>query len=301
MLGNMPLYKYCSTFLISFLSFFSYAEKVRLDIATYPEHAEDVINALVIDDCVLGDSVINGGNYIVGEAIILCQALRLGGIEPEFVIQSAPSQQRALRAMELGLLFTASYSFWGADHNPKYFYQTQEVLPKGEYYKGIYTTSSNKRLLEIMDLRDITQFRGVSNRLWKKDWRFLECMGIEAVDTKNHINMAKMVSAQRVDFTLGRIKGQGDFSYSLFGETLVPVPGIRIVFNDSHRFLISKKYPQSARLFRALEEGLTRLADSGQLKTIYQYAQFYKDELKDWVSYECINGEIKEFAIQANH
>ncbi len=291
----VPLIHFKVITLLLFFSVFVQAKKIRLEIATYPEQLDSVVKAIITDDCVLGDTVPDNGNYVVAEAIVLCKALRLGGIDPEFEVIAAPSQQRALRAMEQGLFFTASYSFWGKDFNSKYLYKTTQVLPRGEYFKGIYTTKSNTELLSIKNISGIKSFTGVSNRLWKKDWVLLECLGVETVDTKNHINMAKMVSAGRVDFTLARIKGEGDFSYSLFGEEVVPVPNIRLVFNDTHTFLVSKKYPHAKQLFESLERGLDILRKSGELYRIYRLADFYKEELKSWKAYVCENGEIKKF------
>ena len=278
-----------------FLSKFAISNTITIDVVTYPEQYKVTKEALFDNDCQLGEEIPDKSNYLIAEAAIFCQALRLGGITPTFILTSEPSQARVLRGLEQGHYFSAIYTFWGSDFNERYLLKTMNLVERGEFTKGIYTLPSNKKLLEIKNISELNDFTAVSNRLWVKDWKILECLTSNVIDTKNHINMVKMLEANRVDFILQRIKQvNNSFETQLFDVPVTPVPNIKVSFDDSLSFFISKKYKNSEKIYDALSAGLKILKDNGTIRKLYAKSGFYDDTLTSWTQYTCVNGQLKQ-------
>ena len=65
-----------------------------------------------------------------------------------------------------------------------------------------------------------------------------------------------MVYAGRADFTLAPFQDTPDLTISAYGITLKAIPGVKVVFEGSRHFVISRKHPLGASTYSALATGL---------------------------------------------
>ena len=278
-----------------FVSQATLAERsVPIALVSYPEMYDVIKKALIDNDCKIDQPLGESPSYVVLEAILLCNALRSGGVNPEISIHVEHSQERALRGFERGIYFSASYSFWGADANQNEVYKSIDILEAGEFYKGIFVRKGDP-LLRISSPNALKNKSSATNRLWIKDWNILNCLEAKMVEVTDHESMPKLLHSERIDFLLGIIPTTENHVKPWFNHTFYPIEGIKIVFDDSLNFLVSKHYPGHKMLNKALDKGLKKLKKEGVVADLYKRAGFGTESTQSWTKYVCKGNEFVEW------
>jgi hypothetical protein len=57
---------------------------------------------------------------------------------------------------------------------------------------------------------------------------------------------------------------------------------VKVVFEGSRHFVISRKHPLGASTYSALETGLAKLRDNGTITRAYTEAGVFNERSKDW-------------------
>ena len=258
-----------------------------LKIAVYPEHFELLQEA--VDHGCSDFTTYDFHNRIKTELVLLCQALSHGGISPNLELIPIPSHARVIREMKEGNILMSSYTLWDAYYQPGNFYMSEALVPRGSFFKGIYTHPENKKLLSIKDVGQLKNFTGITNDGWKVDKKTIKCLELNMVNVDNQPTMMKMLQNKRVDYMLMQFTNHDDLSQRQFGTELIPVHNLKVVLNGSLHFLISRNYKNSNAIFNAIEKGLAKLHKNGALKEAYAVNGFYNPVVKDWNKIECLN------------
>ena len=74
------------------------------------------------------------------ETVLICQALRLGGIEPNFQFKEFTSYPRLLQQVTEGDIELMLDSAWLTHANAEKVHISDTLIREGEFFKGIYTT-----------------------------------------------------------------------------------------------------------------------------------------------------------------
>ena len=262
-------------------------DTITIRLGIYDEHVAGVRQALVSKPCEEITDYYQNDNQVAMEAVLFCQALKLGGLKAEFQFVGYPSQARLLRELERGRVTAGAFAFWGSDYDEQLVYKSQNLINSGEFEKGFYALPTNTELLSINNKVDLGKFLGVSNKDWSVDWDALECIGADIESSFAFPMMFRMVQAGRVDYMITSFSVKEDLSQDHFGVRLIPVPGMKLVLADSLNYFVSRKYPQSQLIAQALDSGLTQLREEGTIRKAYEAVGFFSDAVKDWDKLGC--------------
>lgn len=223
------------------------------------------------------------------EFVIACRAIRLGGLEATYHIQSYPNSARTRAELLKGSVAIMVDFPWGDFAGQEGLYRSDAVLRVGDFAKGVYTRPDHAELLKVKTLDELRQFKAVSSETWIYDWAALERMGIEAFSVSSYALMGRMVEHGRVDFLVGEFPGVADLSQHINGFRFVPVPGIKITLPGSRHVAISKRAPHAKAIYDAVQIGLKIMHERGLIKKGYRAVGFFNPLTEDWHAVCCEN------------
>lgn len=216
------------------------------------------------------------------EAVLTCQALRLGGYQGDYKLVMVPNYTRAILLAASGEVTMPAESLWLEDIDRNAFHSTLPVIADGEFVKAVYVQAGNFKNLTIANLSDLQKYKGVTSRLWLKDWAALAAMGITTLDASTKEAMVNMVATNRAQFTLMEFRSGPSSELQLGGTVLVPVPGIKVILHGERRLSISKKAPNSQEIFSAINRGLDQLRKNGTLARAWRESGFVSKQAENW-------------------
>ena len=231
-----------------------------------------------------------GSTRVYAEALLICQALTLGGIEPIFNFHQFPSHGRALIELKKGTTHLMFSTAWLSQKHDS-LYVSEPLMFVGDFEKGIYTLAENKDLLNVRSLKQLQGFKAISNNQFLVDWQMLSQLGIDTYSHPNWDLVFKMLEAKRGDFILAEFSPEPDMNITTAGVKLIPVQNIKINFNDSRHVFVNKSQDNSAMIFAALQSGLKTLHQQGTIKKAYQSLGFYNEKAKGWLS---LSSQVKK-------
>lgn len=220
------------------------------------------------------------------EALLICQALRLGGIKPTFKFHQYPNYGRALKELNKGTTHLMLSTVWLSQKSNK-LYSSVALMFAGDFEKGFYTLEDNLALLNVRNLKQLQDFTALSNNKFIVDWLILSQLDVDIYSNPSWERLFKMLKAKRGDFILAEFSLESDMSIVTSGVKLIPVPNIKVTFNDSRHIFINKNRDNSAIIFAALQIGLKKLHQQGTIKKAYQSLGFYNEKTKHWLSLCC--------------
>lgn len=222
----------------------------------------------------------------VAEMVLMHQALFLGGYNGE--IKYVAQEVDYLRSLHMiadgnAAVFgaTAWYENISAENSP--YWVTKPLVRNGEFVVGLYTNASNSKAMSVKSLSDLRRLRAVSNVHWGTDWRNLELLNLTHVySVRQWSNMARMVQAQRADFTLapfhsnsGRVLVTEDFE-------LTPIPNVSLALEGSRHWVTSKAHPMGEKAYQSLSRGLASLRNQGSIVRAYSESGFFQPKHNHW-------------------
>lgn len=216
------------------------------------------------------------------EFVIACRAIRLGGLEATYRIQTYPNTARARAELLKGSVAIMVDFPWGDFAAHEDLYRSDAVLRVGDFAKGVYTRPDHAELLKVKTLEELRKFKAVSSEAWVYDWAALERMGVETFSVSTYSLMGRMVEHGRVDFLVGEFPGIEDLSQHINGARFVPVPGIKIALPGSRHVAISKHVPHAKAIFDAVQIGLKIMHERGLIKKGYRTVGFFNPLTEDW-------------------
>ena len=184
--------------------------------------------------------------------------------------------------------FVETYSLADISDKRDDFYITQPVLAAGEYPVGLYTSIDNTRAL-ASKFDQLSLLNATSHPNWRTDWSILESLKFQHIHPVNSMHEAlTLVTKQSTDVLLFAFQSSDDFSFTHMGEKIVPITGMKVFFPESRHYLVSKKHPDGEAIFTALESGLSKMRERGDIKKIYHRFGVMDSRVADW---EVINSE----------
>lgn len=233
------------------------------------------------------------------EAILFQQAIALGGYDNPLQLWESPKDNYIAEIEQItsGKVAAMAVTGWREDaqkHTDK-LYISSPIIRQGEYQVGLYTHSDNKPLLAIKSAQELEHFSAVTNHNWSADWRTLNSLSLRKIyDNPSWMAHLKMLATKRVDFMLLPFQNNPDLSLYYNPNTrthltpvkesthpknsgirLIPIPGIKLRINGERCFYVSKKHPEGAAIFTALESGIKQLRARGTIVKAMKEAKFF--------------------------
>lgn len=222
----------------------------------------------------------------VAEMVLMHQALYLGGYRGAIkYVEQEVDYLRSLHMIADGkaAIFgaTAWYENVSAENSP--YWVTEPLVRNGEFVVGLYTSAKNTKAMSVNSLADLRHLRAVSNVHWGTDWRNLELLNLTHVySVRQWSNMARMVQAQRADFTLAPFRSGTDRSLSTEDFTLTPIPNVSFALEGSRHWVTSKTHPMGKKAYQSLSRGLASLRNQGSVVRAYTESGFFQPKHDHW-------------------
>lgn len=271
------------------LAFSAQAEPIEVAIGVSDALGPSIIEILERhpDVCAQDDFFSSEWLRTALEFVIACRAIRLGGLEATYRIQSYPNSARTRAELLKGSVAIMVDFPWGDFAAQEGLYRSDPVLRVGDFAKGVYTRPDHAELLKVKTLEELRRFRAVSSEGWVYDWAALNRMGIETFSVSSYSLMGRMVEHGRVDFLVGEFPGVEDLSQYINGFRFVPVPGVKIALPGSRHIAISKEAPHAKAIYDAVQIGLKVLHERGLIKKGYRAVGFFNPLTEDWLALCC--------------
>jgi hypothetical protein len=220
---------------------------------------------------------------IVVTLVLIQKALHIGGLgDVEFEFHIVPNSERERAEVKSGRVVMGSQDSWDYDFDDT-VYMSEPVIPDGTFEKGLYTHPTNSAMLSVRDSEDLKDRSAVIVGTWKGDIAVLQSLDIREIHTVyEYQTIPKFLSLGRADFTLLEFSANPDMAVSYFGETLIPVPGIKVVLPGNRCWMVSRKHPQGEQVFKALSIGLKQLQKEGTIKRALTESGYFQKRVKGW-------------------
>jgi len=260
------------------------AEPVEISIGVSDSLAPDIVRTLKQYPNVCAQDNFFSSDWLrtTLEFVIVCRAIRIGGLEATYSFKNYPNSARTISEMKKGsfmIMVDLPWEKYGQDEN---LYQSTAVLQVGDFVKGIYTRPDHTALLKVKTLEELRNFTAVTNKIWFYDWDALERMNVKKFSVPRYVQMGRVVQVGRADYFVGEFPGAGDLSQYVEGVRFIPVPGVKIALAGSRHAAVSKRFPHSKAVFDALQVGLKKMHDRGLIKKGYRTAGFFNPLVEDW-------------------
>ena len=220
----------------------------------------------------------------VVEAILTCQALKLGGYDGEFKLNEAPNYARALLMAAEGEVSMPAESLGNEDFDEKKFYYTKPLLLDGDIRVGLYVMADKLKTYNVKTVEDLRKLKGTTSRNWIKDWTVLKTMGVPIVEASTWPSMLKMVAADRAQFTMMQFNPSPDFVAELEGFKFAPLPGVKVTLHGERSMAVSKAAPNALEVFNALNKGIELLRAKGTIARAWRESGYIDKRTDSWVS-----------------
>ena len=226
------------------------------------------------------------------EIVLICKALHIGGIYPRITFKYSPNYTRSLTLTASGLAAIHEQSVWKSNVNEDYFFVSDPIIQNTEFEKIFYPKKDVRdeierelkkgHLVGISSLEILKRYKVVSSKNWTIDWKTLQGLGFELSSTTRYSLMFKMVHYNRVHLLLGEPSSKLDMSIVDREILLYPIRGVKVGLGASRHFVVSKKYPDSLRIYNALQKGVKKMRKNGTIKRAFDASGFFHPLLKDW-------------------
>lgn len=251
-----------------------------------------------------GRSCQNVNNYIdpnafriTIELVVLCKALNYGGLAATLKFESAANYSRALLDVKKGNVVMPAATSWADDIDEMHLYKTDPIFAPTEFVKGIFTTPKLKDEIERKIAQAVRQgktplsvfqsYSFISNKLWQEDWQIIKKLQFPAATTaKINTSICKIIEAQRVSLYLGELimLGINRWGFPCDNIQLVPIEGFKIEFNSSRHYAVSKQHPNGELIFNALQRGIKKMRDTGEMQQAHFPIAANKATIDSWIN-----------------
>ena len=276
-------------------SFFAYAEDVIIGATAYDisKYEEWLANKPCYE---INDYQHKYANRSTLQLLIICKALHYGGLNANIIFKPLPNYSRSIIEAQKGQIAILGDTLWQNDITQESFYFSEPFFEAGQFQKAFFALPSvrdeielkiaENKLKNISALETLRHYIAISSKNWRNDWAILKQLQMPVIDSSKSINMCHMIAHQRGDLYLGEIVMNADNEMSLdCGETILkPVRGIKITFNESRHFIVSKNFSNSYHIFKALEAGLYHLKNKGEFERALNPIKENEEKIKGWES-----------------
>lgn len=226
-----------------------------------------------------------GARRDVIEVVLMYQALSLGGFDQPIELHPVDSYKRILHMLGDGKALMAANSVWLEDLSAKgdRYLVSDALIRNGEFEVGLYVRPDKAAAITLNSAADLSSLTAVSSRNWTTDWRTLETLPLKSLyDAPLWYSMVKMVVADRADLLLAPFQPNESMALQVKGVRLTPVLNVKIQLDGSRHWVLSRKHPQGARAWAALQSGMDQMHGKGRITRAYQESGTFNSQVSTW-------------------
>ncbi|MFC3031909.1 hypothetical protein ACFOEE_05205 [Pseudoalteromonas fenneropenaei] len=229
--------------------------------------------------------ITQGSHIELVEMVLLQQALYLGGETRKVEFRAKPS----VNLMEYSDLIAGdslllARSVWHEDiiNYSGSLYISEPVVRVGEYEAGLYVSKLNVALHDLPAER-LDQISVVANPRWQVDWHALNNIKLNIISFIGPWEtMLDMVENQIADAMLVNFSVSENLTMTFLDRDYVPINNLKVLLPDSRHFVVSKRHPDGARVYAALNKGLHILRERGVIERALRQSGFINSRVMHW-------------------
>ena len=257
----------------------------NIKVAVFSDHYSTIQSAIKNNSCPDTNEVDFGENQMLAEYLLLCNALKLGGLDANLILVDFPVIDRVLGALSKEEVLISGFGVWQQDALSANLTTSIELMAPYKFTKGLYTTKQKANTLN--NSFDPSKLIAVANQNWENDWQALKCSRFNVLHVNQYQQMFNLVELGRADI-LPLTFGAGDeLSRNVFGISLYPLKGVKIAFKDSLNFAVNVNSLKGAQLLETLNLGLAMLKGKGKIDNMYYRLGLYNETVDNWKEIGC--------------
>lgn len=218
------------------------------------------------------------------EAVLACQALKLGGYEGDFQLLEVPNNTRAREFAATGGATMPTETVWADIIDSSKFYASEPIFKDGDLVFGMFVRADKLKTYNVKTLEDLKKLKPVTQPNWVRDWAVLTGMGFNPERASTLESIYLMIGGERADFTLWSFNTLPSFEITVEGITLAPLPGIKVYMHGERKFVISKRAPNAEEIFAALNRGINILRKNGTIARAWRESGYINKRVESWVA-----------------
>nr|WP_324259418.1 hypothetical protein [Cellvibrio fontiphilus] len=263
------------------------AEKIRISVGVYSEHLAAFERAVAQGNCPHPRDYPVSDNQVLAEFLMFCEALNLGGLEPDFEFKVFPAYARLLRELNDNSITALAFGGWRRDLDEERLYISTPIIPANTFSKGIFVLPTQEHVLDFPNRTQIASLTAVSNANWEGDVESISCIGSKMVSAHSYVNMFRMVKVGRADYLITTFPAGDKLDVTFHGVTLRPVHGVKVIFKDSLHYAINKNHLDAKKIFAALESGMDKLTRDGTIRQVMADLGIDNPKTSGWKNIGC--------------
>lgn len=263
------------------------ASKTKIKVAVFEEHFLLIIKIHREFGCTNKAIDYDPTNQMVTEFIILCQALQAAGNKYSLIPVPFPLHKRVFQQLYNGSIAVSGMGMWLNDADVTKVHLSIPLIRPKEFTKGLYYNPKNQKVINNIHNFPFSNLDAVINTNWQIDYRSLTCAGFTVAHADRYKAMFRMIEKGRVDIVPHAFTHLPEMQLEKGKQTLVPIPGYKIEFDNSLHFFISKKHKLANTLNQDINIGLNILRKQGKISKIYQKLGIIRPETASWKTINC--------------
>jgi hypothetical protein len=218
----------------------------------------------------------------VVDLVLQLQALKAGGLDFDFELVRALTYDLAKKQLVEGRVVLTAETIWETEIDPSTMLQTEAIIRRGEFVKGIYVLPANQKTFSASSVEALRASTAVIVATWALDVKTLEEMKVPLIKTPTAEVAFSTLQKQQANFILWEFSSNADMSVVIGGVKLVPVLDCKVALMGSRAWVVSKLSPDADVVHRALTAGTKILRDSGAIDRAYTESGFHNPRVADW-------------------
>lgn len=194
-----------------------------------------------------------------------------------------PNNVRGHLLVEQGVADIFSDSVWKREALNLAGSITEPIFRNREFEKGIYVMSDSRLLNQKVNKQRVKRLKGLGLEYWINDWTELNKITSRVVKIERQNSLFRMLKFRRADFTLLEFSSNPSMAFCQLGTCLLPIEGLKVVFNDSRHMLISKTSKTGKVLYKVINSGIKQLRKTGEIRKRLEETRQINTAAKDWL------------------
>lgn len=225
-----------------------------------------------------------GENQMVFEYFLLCNLIKMSVPDAQFKLIGFPVVQRVVKALVDGYVDVSGFGVWFHESSSEFLLHSKPLLKKGEFSKGLYTTSEILTRYRQAGAPLLKSLIAVSNKNWTYDWQLLECSDLNVIHVDKYSQMFNVVKLGRADVLPLAFGGGNDLTRTEFGIKLYPLPGVKLVIPDASHYVFSKRSEYSLVVSTSLDASLDKMRENETLQGWYLKIGVVNPAVNKWAT-----------------
>lgn len=216
------------------------------------------------------------------DLVLMKQALHRGGLDLEFELIASPNAARGVHEVKQGRAVLYQADIW-EDVFDETVYKSDAVIPSNQFQKGLFVPESSPFLQETVHLDTLRNTQVLIVESWELDKDALLNAGFKNIVTRpRYEDIPLLVCKGRYPMTFSEFKNTEHMIIRTKYCDLHPIHDIKIVFQESRHFIVSRVHPLGEKVFIALQKGLKILREEGIVTKAQEQSGIINMRVKDW-------------------